>query len=468
MRHLPTSITAMLFCLIVACGSDDSGDSKSCSPACAAGFACVDGTCVSNGTGCQPACQTGFSCVNSQCVQDTTGCSPACTAGFECSNGQCVETPCTAECGQGFVCFQDQCVLESTMCNPPCDAGTTCKAGQCIPTTADCDPACTEGFECVNGQCVAVAVDCNPACTAGFECINGQCTPAAAGAMVINEFLVTPTDQEVIELYNGTQAPVTLSGWTLHVQTGQESTWNLPAQQLAPGQFLLLNAVNLVPVEAGDSVLPNAGATVWLTDASGAIVDSVSYGTDGSAPTPIYATSTARAADGMDSDDDAQDFNWDPTPTLGSANDVGSVALGSSPVKLSELFWVSGDDTADFIELYVASDTALDVSGWTLVFSGSGTGDDLVFNNGTTVPPGYWVLEEASFPEYAKLKDSGVLYLFDNAGARVYQMGWSGLTNDGTTSLGYLPGENGAPDCFDGPTCGLSSLTPTKGATNKL
>lgn len=90
------------------------------------------------------------------------------------------------------------------------------------------------------------------------------------------------------------------------------------------------------------------------------------------------------------------------------------------------------------------------------------------FSAGTNLQPGYWVLEETDFPEYAKLKESGVLYLFDSTGVRVYQMGWTGLTNDGSASLGYLPGQMGAPDCFDSATCGLQSLTPSKGTANQL
>jgi len=298
--------------------------------------------------------------------------------------------------------------------------------------------------------------------------------PPIVDHIVINEFVVTPTDQEFVEIYNGTGASVALSGWTLHVTTGSgENSWKLPDASLENGTFLLLKAGdqgNLTPIQAGDSLLPNQGGIIAIADGSGEGADSVAYGTKGPAPGPIHSTSTGRITDGGDSDNDATDFNWDPTPTPGQTNDIPGVALASSALVLNELFMNKDDDAADFIELSNAVWGDADVSGWTLIISGAGKGDDYVFPQGTVVAgSGLFVLDEAQFPEFADLADKGFIYLFDTNGIRVLQKGWSTLPQDGSASVGYLqpPAADAYPFCFDSGTCSLVSLTPTKGEKNK-
>jgi len=292
---------------------------------------------------------------------------------------------------------------------------------------------------------------------------------AQVTAFVINEFVVTPTDEEAVEVYNGTEAPVSVSGWTLHVLTNDEKTWTLPDEEVAAGGFLVLKADNLTAVDGDGALLPNAGASLWLTDGEGTEVDKVLYGTDGPVPGPIYATSTARVTDGLDTGDGAADFNWDPTPTVGAPNDVPGVALGSVPLYFSEIFMDKDDDDADFVEALLGGDANLDVTGWTFVVSGAGKGDDFLIEDALIMEPGFWWLPEADFPEYAKLDARGFLYLFDADGKRVFQMGWTDLPEDGATSLGHLdPAAANAPaDCYNTETCGLVPLMPTMGETNQ-
>jgi len=299
------------------------------------------------------------------------------------------------------------------------------------------------------------------------ECSGIDLVPSAG--VVINEFIATPTDQEAIELYNSGSAPVDITGWTFNYQMGAEvKSWGMPSLQIAGGAFFVLNSDNLIDLGGGNALVPNNGATMWIADAVGGKKDEVAYGTAGPAPAPIYATSTARVSDGVDNDDFAGDFNWDATPTLGTANDVSAVALGSSEVVVSEVFMNQDDDDADFIELEVVVDSQVDVSGWTMVILASG-GDDYLFAEGSVLAPGASVIEQPDFPLYAnELSITGVIYLYDANGVRRYQVGWDGLAEDGSSSLGYAPGDTGAVDCYDTATCGLSVLTPTKGEENQL
>jgi hypothetical protein len=292
--------------------------------------------------------------------------------------------------------------------------------------------------------------------------------PPVEKHLVINEFVVTPTDQETIEIFNGTEAPVDISGWTLHTLTESEKVWTLGTKVIAPGEYFLIKQADLVPPEGVDSLLPNAGAELWLDDLDGNEADRLAYGIRGSAPVPIYGTSTARVDDGVKTGSDAADFNWDPTPTLGLPNDVPGVKL-ASPLTLSEILWGKTLEDDDYVELFVLGGAfSGDVGGWTLVINGNGSGDDYLFPEGTKIESWLWTLNEPAFPQFAAIKEKGVLYLFDDKGVRIYQVGWTGLPGDATKALGYLQGESGAADCYDTATCGLKLLTPTPGEANKL
>ena len=341
----------------------------------------------------------------------------------------------------------------------------------CVPEAPpECTPACQAGEKCENGVCVEVVVDCDPPCQAGYECQNGDCVEIVVPStgVVINEFVATPTDQEAVELYNSGADAVDLTAWTFNWQTDAEvKSWELPAGEIAGGSFLVLNVDNLTDLGGGNALIPNNGATMWIADGADAKKDEVAYGTKGPAPTPIYATSTARVKDGVDNDDHAGDFNWDVTPTLGAANDVTGVALGSDEIRVNEVFMNAGDDAADFFEFEITGAAALDITGWTVVISAGG-GDDHIIEDGL-FQPGLFVFEQTAFPEYAgELNVTGVIYLYDTSGVRRYQIGWDGLAEDGSSSLGYAPGDSGAADCYNTATCGLSVLTPTKGEENQL
>ncbi len=289
---------------------------------------------------------------------------------------------------------------------------------------------------------------------------------APLSPIAINEFLVTPTSQEAVELYNRLDNPIFVGEWSLNIVSDVEKVWLLPEVVIPPNDFLVLTKDNMVPQDGitFTSILPNAGGVITLSDEDGNVVEEVAYGTRGPVPLPVYGTSTARLLDGNGSANPAFDFNWDRTPTLGFPNDPPGVLLEPATVQVNELLAKVGSGQG-YVEFLVLGDLPVDVSGWIFVFSGEGAGGQATWPDEQEWL-GYTVIEQSELPAYSQFQDNGVIYLYNSIGVRMMQMGWSGLDMDGGTALGVPPSQTLAIPCYDTPTCGLVGMTPTKGAEN--
>ncbi|MBI3052104.1 hypothetical protein HYY74_06665 [Candidatus Woesearchaeota archaeon] len=158
----------MLRCVAGVCSSACYSNSH-----CGSGQRCVDGSCVSAGTGCTQDSQ----CQGGRCVSGA--CTSACTINSDCPSQKiCVGGGCIAgcldssQCSQGQRCVNGQC---SGLCydNTHCPAAQRCVNGAC---TSGCVlfTDCPAGRSCVNGQCIDPNA-CTPACSLGQVCQNGQC-----------------------------------------------------------------------------------------------------------------------------------------------------------------------------------------------------------------------------------------------------------------------------------------------------
>ena len=147
---------------------------------------------------------------------------------------------------------------------------------------------------------------------------------AARGAKPRNEW---------IEIYNGTQAAVSLASWKIEDALVSDV---IPGSLiLAPGKFLVISATsttralwNLPPevpfTSLGNPIgdgLSNAGDRILLRNASGAVVDAVSWGTNTTAMSPSvpvvsYGQSMARGVLSRDTNT-ASDWVSRATPTPG-------------------------------------------------------------------------------------------------------------------------------------------------------
>ncbi len=269
-----------------------------------------------------------------------------------------------------------------------------------------------------------------------------------ASHVVINEFIVTPTDGEAVELYNPTGAAVDVSNWTVAggtINSGQ----TVPA-----GGYLVLTTSTNAP----GITLSNSGATLELKDSGGTLIDGVAYGRLGGAPKPFFATAAVRAPDGVDTDNDAEDWTWTATTTLGAANTAPAANLGSGVV-INEINANSGNA---FIELYNPTASPVSLDGWMIAVD-----DDYFIPISTTIEAGgFWLLNEPLFPQFFSLGGSGdQAYLYDAAAVRVDQVGWSTSAGAGK-SWNRLPSGAGANNGFDDASSQLTVLAPTPGSGN--
>jgi hypothetical protein len=196
---------------------------------------------------------------------------------------------------------------------------------------------------------------------------------------------------------------------------------------IAAGDWLVVGQSALVvgvDVEAPGFSLGNATSSsdgARLVNCAGGVVDTVIYGspnTDGwlddsglvavgLAPSPGSGASIARTPNGQDTDDSGVDFVEAAAPTPGAEN--GGVVIGAcddavvgASVVINELISdPDGSDTGlEWVELYNAGNSAVDVSGWAVVagtssFSGAG-----VLPEGTVLAPHDWlVVAQTGIPE---------------------------------------------------------------------
>ena len=178
--------------------------------ACAAGEACLSGTC-----GPMPACAQDVDCsaYGRVCEPNQGICLAACTTPddcapgsdpqlalllYRCDAGRCVRR-CTGTlaCGGGLVCFDGDCVRSNCATLADCPAGTYCtgaQGGVCAPYQACTSPAqcpvefecrpfspCPPGFDCAQSVCQELPrclVDAD--CAAPAYCQDRHCQPTTA------------------------------------------------------------------------------------------------------------------------------------------------------------------------------------------------------------------------------------------------------------------------------------------------
>ncbi len=276
------------------------------------------------------------------------------------------------------------------------------------------------------------------------------------GGIWINEFCVTPTASEFLELFNDGTTDYDLTGHYL-IEGGSSwaETLSLDGLTVPAAGFLVIDST----LVSGFG-LPNEGGWMKIVDASYNVLDSVAYGNQGPAPAPIYQWSSARMTY---TGDLALDFNMDDTPTKGAVNDASVTQLGTSSVIINEI--LPNTTTTQFVELYNNGSSAVDISNWVIICD-----DDYYIASGTSLNPGeYFVLLQSDFPPYFYMDDNyDDIYLFDNNLSRVDQVGWSVSPVD--SSFSVIP--NGVRTVYDGYSTETSVdfqwTDPTQGAENTV
>jgi hypothetical protein len=237
---------------------------------------------------------------------------------------------------------------------------------------------------------------------------------ALAAPVTINELapdaVGADDGQEWIELYNASDAPVDLTGWSLWSGTSALAlryTWT--SGSIGAGEHLVVGGADAA------LSLGNAGSSadaVALVDAGGAVVDTVIYGSPNTdaflddrgevatslAPVPGEGQSLARASDGVDTDDAGDDFVVATTPTPGAENvdpTAGPCAPSIGGVVVNELVPdPDGDDAGlEWVELYNGGSTPASLGGWTLTAATSAfDAPDFTFPADAVLAPGAFLV----------------------------------------------------------------------------
>ncbi len=276
---------------------------------------------------------------------------------------------------------------------------------------------------------------------------------AASADVKINE-IVPKGGTEWVELYNTSSSPVSLDGWKLTNSRSDEKAL-----------YGTINENDYDTIHTS-SMWNNDGDIVYLVNSTDDTVDQVGFGIEGGAPGAPYIPlfSLARIRDGLDTDDDARDFNLDGTPTPETANNPDSVLLGSSII-INEISPYP-TSTPDSLELYNPTSMAYNIQGWFL-----SDGDDyesIVID--ITVPAGVFAVLDCDVDLSATVNftDYDVCYLFTNDSVRIDQLGWYG--EDNNFSFQRYPDGAGPNDGYDWITSGgdttLFDAPPTWGGSN--
>ena len=178
-----------------------------------------------------------------------------------------------------------------------------------------------------------------------------------------------------------------------------------------------------------ETVINTGAGTIEFKNSFGNPLDSFSYGYQGAAPDFIAGYSLAKI---QNTGSDANDWTIDFTPTIGSANDAPIPTL-TGGVVINE---VNPHFGSSFIELYNNTGGSIDISGYQI-----GVADFFTIPASTIMDSGsYYVIEESSYPANFNLtsidsQNHNNVYLFDNTGVRIDQIGWETVCSFGSNSL---------------------------------
>ena len=255
--------------------------------------------------------------------------------------------------------------------------------------------------------------------TLGGENLGGASNDCDASMdVVINEFLPNPVGadggSEWVELYHVGDVSLDISGWTISGGASTfGSTGTIPEDTvIEPGEYLLIGqseAIEGAVVAEGFTLGNGSNADgVQLADCRGAIVDTVIYGEPNSdgwvddtgelavslAPKPLDGKPIARAVDGVDTDQSADDFVVGSygTPGLSNASLPEDCGATEASVVINELLVnpAGTDDGGEWVELFHAGDAPVSIQGWAIqkASSGSSYSSVVTIEDDVTLAPG--------------------------------------------------------------------------------
>jgi len=186
------------------------------------------------------------------------------------------------------------------------------------------------------------------------------------------------------------------------------------------------------------------GDTISLYQ-NGELIEEISYGQKGLVPDPLKDESVQRYWDGSAYTNEWE-RNWTSGPTFGGENDVPPANF-SSLVVLNEIMFNPSVSENGFVELYLKSDTPIDISGYKIV------GDsEYIIPDGTELTSDYrffYLTQPTGTTFFAALNSLGDnVYLYDANGSLLDMVGWSSPHTQNLT-MTRMPEGNGTYDGFN-------------------
>ncbi|MCD6577913.1 lamin tail domain-containing protein [bacterium] len=275
-------------------------------------------------------------------------------------------------------------------------------------------------------------------------------------ALELTEIQYTSGNTFSIEISNSDIFPINLSNYSINGSTIINGT----TINSGPNSFIALSSSDFT--NSLESVIVLGAGTIVFGDTTGATINSISYGYQGGAPDFIAGYSLAKT---QNIGNDADDWTIDPTPTMGSTNDAPIPNLIGGVV-INEVNPHFGNS---FIELYNNTGGSIDISGYLLFAQ-----DILTIPLSTVLnSASYYIIEESSYPVNFNLTtiDSQMhnnVYLFDDTGIRIDQLGWESVCSFSNNSLQRDDGNKGswAYNGYDMATSVLVCADDSKGFYN--
>lgn len=272
--------------------------------------------------------------------------------------------------------------------------------------------------------------------------------------VVINEISTGQegfVNNEFIELYNPTGAPVVLDGYRLTKKTASGSESNLLSSAkffgtIKPGGYFLIAhpsyaaAIGADGMYSGTSYSIASNNTVILYDKAGNVIDRVGMGTasdveKNAAPNPAVGKSIGRT-DGIDSDNNSDDFRaQDSTPGKENKKVPDPPKIFPNAVRINEIFPYPKESAhEEYVELYNYADSDISLENWML--HDASKGGKYIFPSGKSITSrGYMVVFKSEFTFALNNSGSESVSLFDPSGMLVDGVQYYGSKAD--ASYGY-------------------------------
>ena len=324
------------------------------------------------------------------------------------------------------------------------------------------------------------------------------CSAEPSGHIIINEIQTAGknSNDEFVELFNPTDAPIVLDGYKLAKKTkgGTESTLlssststKFQGTIAAQGYFLISHPTYKDTISADLSYTASNSIandnTILLYNKSGTLLDKVGSGAaidfeNTPAPNPPDSQSIERK-NFVDTDNNADDFtpNKSPSPQNSSVVETGEEELenntnsdqdetenddgnqdlsekclsSSADIKLNEISPYPEDEN-EFVEIFNSGESCVDVSGWKIMDE---AGHKKSFPENSILNPNKYSILEGNL--YLN-NDADTVYLLDSSG---------NSQNEALDNIHYDKAKKNFSYSFDGKNWRWST-TPTPGIENLI